>query len=48
MMARMRDGVANPSKEIKRSGLRDRPTQGHLSNKKDEQDFTKGVSHFVR
>jgi len=48
MMARMCDGVANPSKEIERSGLRDRQTQGHLSNKKDEQDFAKGVSHLFR
>jgi hypothetical protein len=46
MMAWMSDGVANPSKEIKRPGLRDGQTEGDLSNKQDEQDFAKGVSHL--
>jgi len=46
MMAWMSDGVANPSKEIKRPGLRDGQTEGYLSNKQDEQDFAKGVSHL--
>jgi len=49
MMPWMSDGVANPSKEIKRPGLRDGQTEGYLSNKQDEQDFAKGVSHlFLR
>ena len=46
MMARMCDGVANPSKEIERSGLRGRQTEEYLSNKQDEKDFAKGVSHL--
>jgi hypothetical protein len=46
MMAWMSDGVANPSKEIKRPGLRDGQTERYLSNKQDEQDFAKGVSHL--
>jgi hypothetical protein len=46
MMAWMSDGVANPSKEIKRPGLRDRQTEGYLSNKQDEQNLAKGVSHL--
>jgi len=46
MMAWMSDGVANPSKEIERPGSRDRQTEGHLSNKQDEQNFAKGVSHL--
>jgi hypothetical protein len=45
-MARMSDRVANPSKEIKRPGLRDRQTEGYLSNKQDEKDFAKDVSHL--
>ena len=45
MMARMCDGVANPSKEIERSGF-DRQTEEYLSNKQDEKDFAKGVSHL--
>jgi len=36
MMAWMSDGVANPSKEIKRPGVRDGQTEGNLSNKQDE------------
>jgi hypothetical protein len=46
MMAWMSDGVANPSKEIKRPGLGDGQTEGYLSNKQDEQDFAKDVSHL--
>jgi len=46
MMAWMSDGVANPSKEIKRPGLRDGQTEGYLSNKQNEQDFAKDVSHL--
>jgi len=46
MMAWVSDGVANPSKEIKRPGLRDGQTEGYLSNKQNEQDFAKGVSHL--
>ena len=48
MMAWMSDGVANPSKEIERSGLRGRQTEEYLSNKQDEKDFAKGVSHLFR
>jgi hypothetical protein len=46
MMAWMSDGVANPSKEIKRPGLRDGQTEGYLSNKQNEQDFAEDVSHL--
>jgi hypothetical protein len=42
----MSDGVANPSKEIERPGLRDRQTEAYLSNKQGEQNFAKGVSHL--
>jgi len=48
MMAWMSDGIANPSKEIEWPGVRDRQTAGHLSNKKDEQNFAKGASHLFR
>jgi hypothetical protein len=46
MMTWMSDGVANPSKEIKRPGLRDGQTEGYLSNKQDEQNLAKSVSHL--
>jgi hypothetical protein len=46
MMAWMSNGVANPSKEIERPGLRGRQTEEYLSNKEDEKDFAKGVSHL--
>ena len=46
MMAWMSDGVANPSKEIKRPGLRDGQTEGYLCNKQNEKDFAKDVSHL--
>jgi hypothetical protein len=42
----MSDGVANPSKEIERSGLRDGQTEGYLSNKQDKKNFAKGVLHL--
>jgi len=43
----MSDGVANPSKEIKRPGLRDGQTEGYLSNKQDEQNLAKKRFAFV-
>ena len=47
MMAWMSDRFANPSKEIERPGLRRRQTKRCLSNKQDEKDFPKGVSHLL-
>jgi hypothetical protein len=41
------DGFANFSKEIERPGLRGRQTEEYLSNKQDEKDFPKGVSHLL-
>ena len=46
MMAWISDGFANPSKEIQRPGLRDRQTEGYLSNKEDKKNFAKGLSHL--
>ena len=46
MMAWMNDGFANPSEEIQRPGFRGRQTEEHLTNKQDEKDFTKDVSHL--
>ena len=46
MMAWMSDGFANPSKEIQRPGLRDRQTEGYLSNKEDEKNFARDLSHL--
>jgi hypothetical protein len=47
MMA-MSDGFTNPSKETERPGLRDRQTEGYLSDKEDEKSFAKGVSHLFQ
>ena len=46
MMAWMSDGFANPSKEIQRPGLRGRQTEGYLSNKEDEKNFARDLSHL--
>jgi hypothetical protein len=48
MMTWMSDGFANPPKEIERPGLRDRQTEEYLSDKEDEKNFAKGVSHLFR
>ena len=48
-MGWMSDGFTNLSKEIlERPSLRDRQTEEHLSNKNDEKNSAKGVSHLFQ